>query len=141
MGGLVYIGFSVLRSYRSRKKYLGIIPIIIAWAIWIVIGLSTYELLHHEDRIREDFVGEYKAIVDENNTEEIEMTITSSTYSISENSYTDCNTGTWSPELLDDGYFVKFSCSKGRSLGQFHLKENELAGFGELRFLRVKANE
>lgn len=107
----------------------------------IFFGLFANDLLSHEDRIREGIVGKYKAVIDENNTEEIELTITVSTYSISKNSYTDCKTGTWSPELMGDGYIVELNCRQGRSLGQFSLNENELSNSRKLRFLRIKSDK
>jgi hypothetical protein len=141
MGGLFYLGTLGLKSARSVKRFLGIISILTSLSVLIFIVSYAYGLSHHEDRIRNDFTGKYKAIIDDNNTEDIEMTISTSTYSISENSYTDCNTGTWSPALTDDGYIVEFNCPEGRPLGQFRLRDNKLSNYSQLRFLRIKSTE
>jgi len=139
IGGLIYLGIRGINS-KPINKFFGILSIIASIILIGMIGLLGYTLLNNKDKEREKFIGIYKSV--NNNSGQIELTITSSSFSITPNTLTACRTGAWEIELMDEGYIIDFNCSIANNSSQFYLKGDELITLnGELKFVKQKENK
>ncbi len=134
---LIVLGTKAVESANTTKKYLGILSLVGASILVIAIGSVVFEFFQ-EDDIDQTFVGRYKSIADQDSSNTIELIITESNYSISEDSNTNCTAGTWETGLADEGYLIEFTCAGKRTLGQYYLKDNQLVtSTGEAKFIRM----
>jgi hypothetical protein len=135
-GGIfLYLGILGIKS-GGWKKAWGIISIIPAFILFVYLGLIVHGFLTEYGEESEQFIGTYKSVID-SNSEQILLYITSSHFSMTPNTFTECTSGTWSIEFINNDYFIDFDCDNGHSLGRYYLKDNELIPLdGNLKFIK-----